>query len=244
MIEKLADTFFSYSALNDDDNDNDDTKLAAGECLIAAKKILSLNLNQEAYIKALDILVPVFDFALVPKGGAFTEEATELLTEYLYNFNEIPPKLWKHFILLNYMLSGYPNDVSFIYDTPDALAQHVNPKDVDWGSEYIEQMVGAFQNYISKGKLVFLQEKEPGFGLSFIDLLVKSIDNIYELNKRHLEDDDGVYYMTTLYYCIIENCQGLIDNALVPIIQRCLLVLKMERVQKQRRLRRVLTQIV
>jgi len=241
LLAKLGETFFSYvTSINEEHED--ESKLAAEECLYAARKLLTLNLNSEVYVKALDILAPIFDFTLTPKGSSYTDVASELLTEYLYSLDEIPTRLWRHFILLNYMHSGYPSDVSHIYDSPDEIAQHTNPKDIDWGSEHLDLHIGALQNFISKGKSVFVQERDPGTGLLLIDLLIKTIDTTYEINKKGLASKDEVYYMSTLYFCIIESCPGMINNTLIPIIQRCLLILKMESVQKKKRLRRVLTQ--
>ena len=243
LLVKFSASFFEYNALIEGDNQNE-AKKAAIECLNASKKILELGLDQSQYIKASSILMPVFDFALLPRGVSFTEEAVELLAELLYNLNEIPTGLWKHYLLLNYMLAGYPQNVAFLYESSEALSKHENPKDIDWGSNSIEQMIGCFQNYISKGRVAVFNEKEPGFGMTLVDLLLKSIDSVFKINKANIEDDDDVYYMSTLYYIIIENCPTSTIKPITPIIQKCVQILKLGKVQRHKRIQRVLTQAV
>lgn len=241
LLGKLTSSFFEYSALTEE-KDQEDAKRAARECLGASKKLLELSLSQETYLKAANVLFPVFDYALVPKGQLFTEECIGPLTELLYRLNEIPANMWKYYLLLNYMLSGYPPEVAFLYNTPEALAQHKNPKDIAWGSDYIEEMVGAFQNYISKGRAALYTEKEPGFGLTLIDLLIKTIDSVYQSNKNSLDDDDDVYFISTLFSCVIENCPDAKIDLTIPIIKRCLLYL--DKIPSHKKNRRPLTQAV
>lgn len=239
-MQKLHDRFLTYNKSHDDDNE-DDPHLAASECVRAIRKLLSLNLTQETIIKMIDILVPIFDYTIFPTQRGPSEEGIKLLTEFLFRLNEIPPKLWRYFLLLNYILAGYPQKMDFLYEKKDVLTAPI--EETGWGCEYIDYMIGAFQNYILKGNKLLITEKDPGFGLTLFDLLIKTIDGIYNSDPDGLEGE-SVYYITTLYLCILEDIPDLPNDQLIGIVKRCLLVLNLEEVQARRRLRRILTQIV
>lgn len=226
LILKLADSFFVY--VHNDDEDNDEAELAAGGCLGTIKRILGSKLSQEGYHKALDILLPLFNYCFSEKAGdTFIEEGMGCFNCILTNMNELSEKIWHYYLVFNYIIAGKPKNIPINIDLsslPEEKKLIYEENDSGWGPEHIEHMIGALQNYVYKGKGLLLQAKDPGFGLTYLELLFKSIERVYEVNKED-GDDVHVTIASTLFIAILENCVGLIDNIVPLIMEKCVFLL-------------------
>ena len=240
---KLSQTFFAYVSSSDED-DSDEAELAASGCLCTIKKILMAKLNQETYHKAVEILVPVFNYTLSEKGSTFLEEGLGCLNGILFNMLDISEKMWHYYLVLNYIIAGKPKNIPIentLGTIPDEKALIYEQTESGWGPHYIEQMLGSLQNYISKGKGLLLQAKDPGFGVTYLELLFKSIERIYDRNKD-AKDDIELTLVTTLFISIIESCVGLIDNIVPLIMEKCVILLNNNK--KHKNFKKILTQTV
>ena len=224
--------FFKYNEtnvnedINDDDYD-DETELAAAGCLNAIKTILNSGLPQDAYYKIEDLIIPVLNFTLSEEGCDYIDDGLGILNAILYNETVISEKMWNYYPVLNYIIAGKPKDFNGNVN-PDTLTPEkkllLEQTESGWGYEYIEEMMGCFQNYIQKGKGLLLITKDPAFNLTFIELLFKTIEKIYEIHTVGSEDVEMVV-ATTLYICVIENLFGMIDIIIPYIIDKCMNVL-------------------
>lgn len=239
---KLSQTFFTY--IGSDDDDSDEAELAASGCLSTIKKILMAKLNQETYHKAVEILLPVFNYTLSEKGSTFIEEGLGCLNGILFNMNDLSEKMWHYYLVLNYIIAGKPANIPYNGNLGPIPVEKVliyEQTESGWGPNYIEQMLGSLQNYISKGKGLLLQAKDPGFGLTYLELLFKSVEKIYDRNKN-AKDDIELTMVTTLFISIIESCVGLIDNVVPLVMEKCVILLNAY--TKHKNFRKILTQTV
>ena len=228
----MAGAFFKYneSNVNEDANDedcDDETELAAAGCLNAIKTILSSGLPQETYYKIEDLIIPVINFALSEEGCDYIEDGLGILNAILYNVKVISEKMWNYYPVLNYIIAGKPKEFNTNIN-PETLSPEkkllLGQTESGWGYEYIEEMMGCFQNYIQKGKGLLLTAKDPAFNITLIELLFKTIDKIYEIHSVGSQDVEMVV-ATTLYICVIENLFGQIDVVIPYIIDKCMNVL-------------------
>lgn len=99
-----------------------------------------------------------------------------------------------------------------------------------WGAEFIEAMLGCFKNYMKKTKGAFLTYSDV-FGNTFVGLLFKVIQRVYEISMNGSDDLDMIL-VSTLYIALIENHIGAIDNLLPYIIDQALNNLKIEKTKQ------------
>ena len=197
---------------NEDDNE-DERELAASGCLSAIANILKCKVSSEAIIAAQDILVPLLQFTLTNDQSDDIEGGLKILGSIVYHLNEIPEKMWAFFLELNYMLSGKPEsavtkNVSNLSEEERILLQQ---KVDGWATDYITQILPCLQNYIQKGRNVIFTARDPYFNLTYIELLFKTINKIYE-NCYKRKSDFNMAIMSYLYIAIIENYPKEIDN--------------------------------
>lgn len=240
---RLIAAFEAYNG--NDDEENDDAEMSAAGCLSTIKKILGSKLSQEAYHKAFELMIPVFNYTLSEKGCDYIDDALGCLNTFLFYMDELSEKIWHYFLVLNYIMAGKPQNIPLDFD-PSTLPEEkrliLEQSESGWGSEYVEHMLGALQNYVKKGKGLLLQAKDPGYGLTYLELLFKTIERIYEINMT-AEDDNDMTLITTLFICLIENCTGILDNIVPLIIEKCIVLLE-NALPKQTNFKKILTQTV
>ena len=224
---KLSDSFFAYVGI--DDEENDEAQLAALGCLGTIKKILSSKLSQEAYHKALDILLPILNYTFSEEHStAFFADGIGCLNGVLFNMDEPSEKIWHYYLVLNYIVTGKPKNIPTnlnLSELPEEKKLIYEESESGYGPEHIEHMIGSFQYYIYKGKGLLLQAKDPAFNETYLELLFKTIEKTYEVNKQN-GDDVHVSLATALFISVLENCKGLIDAVVPIIIEKCLILLK------------------
>ena len=236
LIESLAKLFAKHiegdEEEGDDDDDNfdlDDKQLAASGCLSAIENILNCKLPMEVLLQAQNILIPLLHFTLIEDKTDDVEQGLSLLNTLLYNMNEINEKLWEFYLEINYSLAGRPKEV--VAPNFDSLSHHeqllAKHKITGWATDYISLMVPCFQNFIQKGRNVIFSAKDPYFGLTYIELLFKSLDRVLQVAFGEQEDVDASN-VALIYITIIENYPKDIDvlipyflDKVIEILPRC-----------------------
>ena len=201
---------------NDDAFGLDDKQLAASGFLAAITNILHCKLPKNIIIASEDILMPVLNFTLIDDKTDDIEGGLGILSSIVYNLDVINEKMWAYFLELNYIIAGKPKEaLSANYDNLSEEQKFLLKHRIDgWGVDYIAEMIPCFQNYIQKGRNVIFTEKDPYFGLTYIELLFKSIDKVFLSASQGFEDVD-IAVISVLYITIIENYPREIDN-LIP----------------------------
>jgi hypothetical protein len=234
LIASLSTAYFKYISTKADEGDDDDddgamdeVELAAAGCLTAIKTILNSKIPQELFYKTEDLIFPILNYTLSEEGCDFIDDGLAILNSILYNCKIISEKMWSYFPVLNYLVAGKPANFA-----PNINPETLSPEkkllleqtESGWGYEYVEEMMGCFQNYIQKGKEVLLIAKDPAFNMFYVELLFKSIDKIIEVHLGSSSDIE-VVLGTSLYICLIENYVGIIDTLIPHIIDKCMVVL-------------------
>ena len=203
---------------NNDDEDDSEAEMAAAGCLEAIRRILLAKLPEITYTSLQQVLVPIFNYCFSEDGSDFIDEALSCLNILLYNSQTLSNIILFYYPILIYIIVGLPENINI-----QALT-HLNEEQKDllekvksgWGAEFLEAMLGCFKNYISKTKESFLTMNDL-FGVSFINLLFKAINRVYEISLNGSDDLDMVL-STTLNITLIENNLGKIDNILPYIL--------------------------
>ena len=214
---------------NDDDDDDSEAEMAAAGCLEAIRRILMAKLPEITYTSIQQVILPIFNYCFSEDGSDFIDEALSCLNILLYNSKSISDHLLFYFPILIYIIVGLPENTNI-----QALSQLTEEqKDLlekvknGWGAEFLEAMLGCFKNYISKTKESFLKMNDL-FGESFVNLLFKAINRVYEISLNGSDDLDMVL-ATTLNVALIENNPGKLDNYLPYIIETSIERLKIEK---------------
>jgi len=235
LIQRLAGLFAKNvgdEEEGDDDDDNfdiDEKQLAASGCLSAIENILNCKLSKEVLLASQEILIPLLNFTLIDDKTDDVEQGLSLLNTILYNMDEINEKMWAFYLEINYALSGKPQSV--VAENFDSLPHYqqllAKHKITGWATDYINQMVPCFQNFIKKGRNVIFSEKDPYFGLTYIELLFKSLDRVLKVSFAESADVDASS-VALIYITIIENYPKEIDTLIpyfldkvIEILPRC-----------------------
>lgn len=215
-------SLFEKTACNDegeggddenDDDGQDERELAASGCLSAIANILKCKVSSEAIVAAEDILVPLLQFTLTNDKSDDVEGGLKILGSIVYHLDVIPEKMWVFFLELNYMLSGKPES-AFAKNLANISEEErilIEQKVDGWATDYITQILPCLQNYIKKGRNVIFTARDPYFNLTYIELLFKTINKIYEKGYKR-KSDFNMALMSYLYVTIIENYPKEIDN--------------------------------
>jgi Importin, protein involved in nuclear import len=210
IIEHLANIFFQ--ANKDDENDDtgstseeDERQMGAAGCLSTIATVLKSGIPKDALSKSEDIIMPILDLAFTQKGEDFTEAGLQILSAITYHSDIISDKMWTYFLELNYMILG----------KNDGLQQ----QDDGWAFDYIQDMIPSFQNYIQKGRNIIFSVKDPYYHLTYIELLFKTIDKLYDYCYDSQSDVEMVI-ASVLYITLIENYVNEIDDIVRFILDK------------------------
>jgi hypothetical protein len=171
------------------------------------------------------------------------DEGLKILAAILYGSETVSEKMWSYFTELNYLISGRPeqllntnNNVNLSDEKKLLLDQNSE----GWAAEYINEMIPIFQNYIQKGRNVIFSVKDPYFGLSYIELLFKSIDRVFQICFNGQSDVDMVI-ASILYVTVLENYPKQVDDILTYILDKMITILPKA---KSSMMRKMVIQIV
>jgi len=228
LVQHLAEVFFKANKEDgeggddDDDDDMEEKQFAAAGCLSAIESIIKAELPRETLTQVEDILVPIFNVCFSEEGCDFMEEALRILGAVVYFSDNISEKMWEYFPLLNYLVAGKPEQllgVQNVSNLSDEKKLLLEQSSEGWAYEYINEMVPIFENYIQKGRNVIFKVKDPYFNMTYIELLFRTIDRIYEICYNGETDVDMVV-VSLLYICIIENYPKEIDEVVTYILEK------------------------
>jgi len=214
---------------NNDDEDESEAEMAAGGCLEAIHRILMAKLPEVTYTSLEQVLSPIFNYCFSEDGSDFIDEALSCLNILLYNSKTLSDQLLFYYPILVYIIVGLPENINIqaltvlTEEQRDLLDKVKN----GWGAEFLEAMLGCFKNYISKTKEAFLTMTDF-FGESFVSLLFKTINRVYEISLNGSDDLDMVL-STTLNLALIENNPGKLDNFMPYLIDTAIDRLKIEK---------------
>lgn len=226
LAEHLTKTFFKvhYDNQEDDGVDSDDGAeatekgFAANEYLSAIARIISCELKDETLAKLEEIVLPIIEFILTEEGMDCIEPGLEIIVELLYRNDVISEKLWQVYPELNYIIAGKPD--ALIRDNFSHLSEEkqelMRQQAEGWAYEFIDRIIPCFQNYIQKGGQVLFTARDPHFNITYLELLLKTIERIYQLSitkKNYVEPT----MITVLFLTILENYPKQV-NDLVPYI--------------------------
>ena len=251
LIIHLVNAFHKYcnkttNAAKDDDEDNDESEaeLAAVGCLEAIRRILQAKLPESTYSTIQVVLVPVFNYCFSEDGSDFIDEALNCLNIILYNSKSVDSNLLIYYPILCYIIIGIPEttDLNLLLQAGKINEEQLSLLEKvrnGWGAEFIEAMLGCFKNYMAKTNGLFLTYSDF-FGTSFVELLFKTINRVYEISL-HGSDDLDMVLVSTLYISFIENHIEKIDNYIPMILDNCLKYLKID---KSKQLKVILIEVV
>lgn len=236
LVVHLTSAFHKYcqksnnQALNtNEDEDDSEAEMAAAGCLEAIRRILMAKLPEVTYGSLQVVLAPVFNFCFSEDGSDFIDEALSCLNILLYNSQVLSDQLLFYYPILVYIIIGLPANLNILGLTQLSEEQRDLLEKVrnGWGAEFLEAMLGCFKNYILKAKEGFLTMKDF-FGESFISLLFKTINRVYEISLNGSDDLDMVL-STTLNIALLECNPGKLDSYLPYLLDTAVERLKIEK---------------
>lgn len=191
--------------------------------LALMRKILMVQLPQNIYNKLQEEMIPIFNYCLTEDGSEFIDEALSCLNLLLHNSNEISDSLLFYYPVLNYLITGLPNN-THINENNNNLSIEQNKFLMEvkkgWGVDYLEDMTGCFRNFMLKTKESFILMKDS-FGESFPNLLFKTINRVYEIFPVY-ENTLSLCSATVFIVTLIECNPGKLDGFLPKIIENAI----------------------
>ena len=225
LVVHLTSAFHKYcqksnkAATNtNDDDDDSEAEMAAAGCLEAIRRILMAKLPEVTYTSLQQVLTSIFNYCFSEDGSDFIDEALSCLNILLFNSKTLSDQLLFYYPILVYIIVGLPENVNIQALTvlTEEQKELLDKVKSGWGAEFLESMLGCFKNYISKAKDAFLTLTDF-FGESFVALLFKTINRVYEISLNGSDDLDMVL-ATTLNLALIESNPGKLDNLLPYLI--------------------------
>jgi len=227
IIENLARTFEKAQTQeqNDDASDaegeEDERTFAADECLSAIARIIKCNLAKETLAHIENIVAPIIQYTLSEQGMDYIISGLNILIGILYHSEVISEKMWSFFPELNYIIAGKPeeliqNNFSHFSEEKKALMRQ---QATGWGYEFVDNIIPAFQNYIQKGRHVLFAARDNYFNLTYIEVLFRSIDRIFEIFHNSKVSTEAVF-VSLLFICLLENFPQQINEIIPHILDK------------------------
>lgn len=169
---------------SDDEDDDDMSAMAAFGCLRALSTILeAVSGRAQLYPQLEEILFPVLD-SLVEESDLF-EEVLELVAYFTYFSPAISDRMW----------SLWPKLMKTL---------------LDWGMDYLDNVLVALDNYISRGKDRFLTSTNPDYQQQVFDLCKTALTGDFsELDIKPAPK---------LMEVVLLNCRGQVDKWAEPYL--------------------------
>lgn len=191
LVSQLTVAFKTYCDAGDDD---DDSAMAAAQCLECISTVLKGICERPELYKALEPhLLPITKQILSNDGDfiEYLENALDIVTFLTYFPDDISNELWEIFPM--------------IYVAFD-----------QWAFDYLNLMVPPLENYIGKSPEVFMSKMTVmnNKNVSYADLIVSIVTKTLQENRASSSE---VRKALSLYMSLLLNCKGMMDNYL-PVI--------------------------
>lgn len=230
LIRNIAEVFFKANetegagAGGNDSFDDDDAErqFAASGCLNAIETVIRAELPAETLLKAEEYLGPIISFCFTQNGCDYVDEGLKILAAVLYTSKQISERMWGFFSQLNYMVVGKPEALinhQLLASLPEDERLVAQQENEGWASEFINEMVPCFQNYIQKGAQVMFTVKDPYLNITYIEQLFKTIDYVYNICYNGTTDVDMIL-ASILYITTLENYPRQIDQVATYILEK------------------------
>ena len=224
LIKHLTKTFFKAHNDENDQEDSEDEEeqgekaFAATEYLSAIARIIKCDLPKETIAALEEIVIPIIQFTLTEEGMDYIDMGLDILVGILSSSEVISQNMWQFYPELNYIVAGKPEELirttfSHLSEEKQAL---IREQATGWAYESCDSIVPCFQNYIQKGRNVIFTARDPYFNVTYLELVFKSIDRIYDLHYQRQGQVEAVI-MSVLYICLLENYPKQVDD-LIPYI--------------------------
>ena len=196
LCQKLGEAYLRLLASKDSNEEEDtETALTAEGLMTAITRVLGSISGQykQLYPQLEEILERPIEATFTEVGSSSIEDGITLLSELLYNQEQVSPRMWKFFFIITDL---YNNDRGILDD-------------------FIHQACVPLINYMQKNPQQFLQAHFEGFG-SAMDVMFNLIAKIFH-NSQQKQDELEAICAVTLIIQMLESIQG-IEGSLGNII--------------------------
>jgi len=192
LAGQLAAVFKRYMSADDDEDEN--TGMAALQCMDAMNTLLHvLRDHKEKYAELEPVMVPVMKYLLSnPDCFEYYEQAHEMLGIFThYRPEPLTQELWELFIITveNFELQAM--------DMIDAVSIPL-------------------ENFIHRGKHVFVQGAHPQSGVPFPQMVIEMVTKLVQADGQTEIDSKKAFF---LLMSMVHNCKGMIDQFMPLVIQ-------------------------
>lgn len=172
-----------------DDTATDNAFMAASSTVRAIHTLYKAVRSSPSILPTLEpFIIPVLDVCLSQTGASYLEDILSLCTEVSYNTAPpFSPDLWQHLFM--------------------ALAKVY----MNWGPDYMQQMICTFDNFLSRDPETFLAPGAP-----YLDTLC-SFATKYFVDPKYPELD--LLPLTRLFEALLLEHMGAVDHILEPLIR-------------------------
>jgi len=161
--------------------------LCAFGCLRAMNALIeSVKTNPPIYQALENIFFPVIDWVFAQENMEFIEDVLDMVSYFVYYSPEISPKIWS---VLPKLHSAY----------------------LTWADDYLSSIALCLENYIIKGKKVFLHNQDP----NYVALFNQIIETALTGETQEMDYHSALKLMEKA----MQHLKGDIDQFIGPYIQ-------------------------
>ncbi|KAF4678092.1 hypothetical protein FOL47_005371 [Perkinsus chesapeaki] len=187
-----------------EENDDDATMAAMGTIQTILSLMESVFKNPAALAQCEQSICALLDALFVPDGIDYLEDGLEILTGVTFTAPQpLPESLWKYYCLMYQACCGgsLPG-----FELTGPLAE-------GWAADYIENMLGPLDNYLSRGTQTWLTGSSPT-GMRYTEMLYNIVKKGFEM-----QDDFAAVQSAKIAALVFENCKaGQADEWIEPYV--------------------------
>ena len=222
-----------YKKENKDDEKQDNFQFVpiALRCLVLINELTKTHISEETFDLLEGGICELIDFCLSDEGINYVEFGLKILLNFLSKSTTISNFMWDFYPQVNYISGGttdpeLPKPIEepteqFVGNEFAMKFKIVNAKFEEerkaklclgFADDHVDLIVPILQNYIQKGRDIIFTKKDPIFGVSYVDLLFRTI------SKLKIKGNVDSLIIHTLYFTLLENYPNQIDDLMLKIL--------------------------